>query len=178
MKTKQERQREIEELAEEFRQTPNMILLSFQGLTVAKDWELRRKLQQANVKFRVVKNTLARRAAQGTPVERVSDFFKGMTAIAMSKDDPVSLAKTVTEFAKENVQLQLRAALVEGDPIDPHQIEILAKLPTKTELISKIMFLINASTQRLMAALNGVARNLVVVLSQIRDRKQEQEQSG
>lgn len=174
MKTRIQRQQEIELLAEEFRQAPHLVVLGYQGLTVAKDWALRRKLQQANVRLRVVKNTLARLAARGTPVERLSEHFKGMTAIALTHDDPVALAKILTEFARENTELQFKAALVDGHLIEGRQIEAVAALPSKPELMASVMGLLNAPTRALMSALTGVTRNLLVVLSQIRDQKKQQ----
>jgi large subunit ribosomal protein L10 len=173
MKTREERQQSVDLLSEEFRQTPNLVVMGYQGLTVSKDWDLRRKLQQANIKLRVVKNTLAERAAHGTPVEALSKYFKGMTAVALSKDDPVSLAKILIEFAKDNAQVQFRGALVEGTVISAQEIEAVSKMPSKAELLSKIMFMTKAPTQALVSALSGVARNLVVVLGQIRDKKKE-----
>jgi large subunit ribosomal protein L10 len=120
-----------------------------------------------------VKNTLAQKAAHGTPVEGLSNYFKGMTAVALSTEDPVSLAKILIEFAKDNAQVQFRGGLVEGNVITPRDFEAVAKLPSKTELLSKIMFMTKAPAQALVSAVGGVARNLVVVLAQIRDQKKE-----
>lgn len=174
MKTRQQRHAEMEWLAQAFRETPTIVLLNTQGLTVAKDWELRRRLEKANARFRVVKNTLARLAARGTPVERLSEHFRGMTAIALSKDDPVALMRALTEFARENAQVQFKAALVEGTVVEAPQIPAIATLPSRAELMSQIMFLVQAPTRALMSAITGVARNLVVVLGQIRDQKQQE----
>jgi len=173
MKTRQQRQAEIEWLARAFRETPTVVVLSTQGLSVAKDWELRRRLETANARFRVVKNTLARLAAQGTPVEQLSGHFRGMTAIALGKGDPVALVRALTEFAKENAQVHFKAALVEGTVVEAPQIPAIATLPSRAELMSQIVALVQAPTRALMSAIAGVARNLVVVLGQIRDQKKE-----
>lgn len=179
MKTRQQKQQEIEFLAREFRQSPNIFLLSFEGMSVQKDWELRNKLRAANggIKYRVVKNRLAQKAAQGTPAELLSQQFRGMTAIALSRDEPVTLAKLLTEFSKENPALQLKGAVVEGRLIAVHQIEALANLPTKPQLIAQLLGLMNAQAQQVVTVINSVIRNLVVVLGQIRDQKANQESS-
>lgn len=173
MKTRKQRQAEVEGLARTFREVPTVVLLNMQGLTVAKDWELRRRLQQANARLRVVKNTLARLAARGTPVERLSEHFRGMTAIAFSQDDPVALVRALAEFAKENAQVQFKAALVEGTVVPAAEIPAIAALPSRTELMRQIMLLIQAPTRQVMGAIQGVTRNLVAVLGQIRDQKQQ-----
>jgi large subunit ribosomal protein L10 len=178
MKTRAQRQHEIESLAEEFHRAPHLVILGYQGVTVAKDWILRRKLQQANIRLRVVKNTLARQAARGTPVELLSEHFKGMTAIAFTHDDPVALAKILTEFARENAELQFKAALVEGRPMGAREIEAVATLPSKPELMASLMGLINAPTRSLMSVLTGVTRNLVVLLGQIRDQMKPETESS
>jgi large subunit ribosomal protein L10 len=177
MKTREQKQQEIDMLANEFRQSPNVFLLSFEGMSVEKDWELRGKLRAANggITYRVVKNRLAQKAAQGTPAAALSEQFKGMTAIALSPEEPVTLAKLLTEFAKENPVFQFKGAVVEGRPIAVSQIEALANLPTKPQLIAQIMGLMNIHAQQVVSAVNGVMRNLVVVLGQIRDQKEKNE---
>ncbi|RMG52049.1 MAG: 50S ribosomal protein L10 [Acidobacteria bacterium] len=174
MKTREQKQREIELLADAFRRSPNIFLISFEGLSVAKDWELRRRLRQAangGITYRVVKNRLAQKAAQGTPLEALSDQFRGMTAVALSQDDPVTVAKVLTEFAKENRGLQFKGAIVEGRVIDLEQVKALASLPSRAELLAQIAGLIHLQAQRIVNVINGVTRNLVVVLGQVRDQK-------
>jgi len=175
MKTREQKQQEIDFWANEFRQSINVFLLSFEGLSVSKDWELRGKIRAADggMKYHVVKNRLAQKAAQGTPVEPLSDQFKGMTAIALSPDDPATLAKLLTEFARENPAFRFKGAVVEGRVVGFEQIETIATLPTKPQLMAQIMGMINLHAQHLVNAVNGVMRNLVVVLGQIRDQKSE-----
>lgn len=178
MKTREQKQQEIEFLANEFRQSPNVFLLSFEGMSVAKDWELRSTLRAADggrIKYHVVKNRLAQKAAQGTPVAQLSEQFKGMTAVALSPDDPTSLAKLLTEFAKENPSLQFKGAVVEGRVVGLAQIEAIAHLPSKQQVVAQIMGLIHLHAQQLINVINGVTRNLVVVLGQIRDQKEKNE---
>lgn len=174
MKTRVQKEKEIEVLHREFGESPNALLVGFQGIKVSADERLRRELRQANISYRVVKNTLAIRAASGTPIEQVKGQFEGATAVALSKSDPVALAKLLSKWAKESSVFSFKAAVVEGKAIDVKDIESLSNLPSKEELVSKVMFMVNSSAQRLAVATAGVARNLVVVLDQIRAQKESQ----
>jgi large subunit ribosomal protein L10 len=172
MKTREQKEKAIATLKEEFSNTHNALIVSFKGLTVNKDWELRRALREADLGYRVIKNTLSRIAVEGTPLEPLKEHFTGMTAIAYSAKDPVGLAKVLSGFAKDNAQLTFKAGIVEGRVIKIKDIEALAKMPSKEELISRLMFLINSPAQRLAVALNGVSRNLVVVINEIAKQKE------
>jgi large subunit ribosomal protein L10 len=174
VKTRQEKDTEIEQLQREFLQSPNALLVGFQGIKVADDERLRRELREANLTYRVVKNTLAVRAAEGTPMGQVKESFTGATAIALSPDDPVTLAKVLSKWAKESPVFSFKAGVVEGRVIEVKDIEALANMPSKEELISKVMFLINSSAQRLAVVTAGVARNLAIVIDQVRAQKEEQ----
>jgi len=172
VKTRQQRDQEVENLKREFQEAPNALLVGFQGIKVADDERLRRELRQANLKYRVVKNTLAIRAAEGTPLEQVKQSFIGATAVATSKSDPVTLAKVLSKWAKESPVFSFKAGVVEGRAIDVKDVEALASMPSKEELISKVMFLINSSAQRMAVVTSGVARNLALVLDQVRAQKE------
>src|SRR5215468_9010139 len=166
MKTKEQKQQDIAQLKDEFGAADNALIVNFQGLTVEKDWELRRALEKAELNYRVVKITV-----EGTPLEPLKDHFIGMTAVAYSEKDPVGLAKVLCKFAKENAQLKFKAGIVEGRVINVKDVDALAALPSKEELISKLMFLLNSPAQRIATVVNGVARNLAVVIKQIADQK-------
>ena len=172
MKTRAQKEQEIEVLRKEFQESPNALLVGFQGIKVGDDERLRRELRQANLTYRVVKNTLAIRAAEGTPMEPVKNNFTGATAIALSKNDPVTLAKVLSKWAKESPVFSFKAGVVEGRVIEVKDIEALSNMPSKEELVSKIMFLINSSAQRLASVTGGVARNLAVVIDQVRAQKE------
>jgi len=178
VKTKEQRNQEIAELQSEFSESPNALLLGFQGLKVEDDEKLRRELRQANLKYRVVKNTLAVRASEGTAIAQVKDRFVGPTAIALSPNDPVTMAKILSRWAKDSPVFTFKAGIVEGRVIAVKDIEALSNLPSKEELISKIMFLLNSSAQRLAAATSGVSRNLALVLEQIRAQKEKGNDAG
>src|SRR5262245_15353264 len=172
MKTREQKEQGIALLKEEFIKTENALVVSFQGLTVEKDYELRKTLREANLSYRVVKNTLSRRAVEGTPLESLKDSFVGMSAIAYSENDPISIAKVLSKFAKENPQIVFKAGVVEGRAINVKDISALASMPSKEELVSKLMFLLNAQAQRLATVIQAVPRNLAIVINEISKQKE------
>jgi large subunit ribosomal protein L10 len=161
-----EKQKEIEHLNEAFKNNRNLFLAGFQGLTVSQDTELRRAIRSTGSQYQVVKNTLAQKASQETPAEPLKEKFTGSTAIAFNDKDPVALAKALSTFAKTNPLFVFKAGVVEGRVVHLSDLEQIANLPSKEELISKLMFLINSQAQRLATALAAVPRNLAVVLDQ------------
>ena len=173
MKTRKEKQEDLEALAEQFKNANAAMLVSFKKMTVAKDQELRRQLREAGVSYSVVKNTLARKAAAGTPLEPLADEFKGVTAVALSTTDPVGLSKAISKFTKANAEIfSFKVGLVEGKVVELKEVEAIASLPSREELISKMLFLINAQAQRLVTVIQAVPRNLAVVMDQIRAQKE------
>jgi large subunit ribosomal protein L10 len=172
MKTKKQKQQDLEALTEQFRNAKSAILVGFQRMTVPKDQELRNQLREAGVSYSVVKNTLARKAAEGTALEKTTDQFKGVTAVALSSADPVALSKAISKFSKANPDIfTFKTGVVEGKVVALPDIEAIASLPSREELISKIMFLINCQAQRLVTVLSAVPRNLAVVIKQIGEQK-------
>ena len=171
MKSKGKKKEELDALKKELGEVKNMFVAQFKGMTVAQDTELRHKIRETKSKYRVVKNTLAKKAAEGTPVEGVAKSFDGSTAIAYNVSDPVSLAKALTAYAKTNPLFVFKAGMVEGRVINLADIANVAAMPSKEELIAKVLFLLNAPAQRLAVALNGVARNLAVVINQAVEQK-------
>jgi large subunit ribosomal protein L10 len=171
MKSKGKKKEELDELKKDLLEAKNLFVTQFQGMTVAQDTELRIKIRETKSKYRVVKNTLAKKAADGTPAQSVAKAFDGSTAIAYNANDPVSLAKALTAYAKNNPLFVFKAGMVEGRVINLADVAIIAAMPSKEELIAKLLFLINAPAQRLAIAVNGVARNLAVVLKQAVEQK-------
>ena len=142
------------------------ILTRFTGLNVEKMTLLRRELRKAAVNYQVVKNTLAELAGTGTPAEGVLRNLKGTNSIAYTQTDPVALAKALTKIAKDVPAFQFKSGVVEGKVISIAEIKQLAEMPSKEELISKIMFLLNAPAQRIAMALNALPRNVAVTVSE------------
>ena len=175
MKTRKQKQEDLDALAEQFKNANAAMLVSFKKMTVAKDQELRRQLREAGVTYSVVKNTLARKAAAGTPLEPLADEFKGVTGVALSTTDPVGLSKAISKFTKANAEVfSFKVGLVEGKVLELKQVEAIANLPSREELISKMLFLINAQAQRLVTVIQAVPRNLAVVMDQVRAQKEAQ----
>lgn len=172
MKTRERKQADLNALAEELGNSKSAMIVSFNKLTVSKDQEFRHQLRDAGAQYQVVKNTLARLAVKGTPYENASEHFKGVTAIAWTQNDPVVLSKTVSKFVKDNADLySFKAGIVEGRVVDLKQVEAIASLPSKEELISKLLFVLNAQAQRIVTVINAVPRNLAIVIKQIGDAK-------
>src|SRR5712692_7483096 len=136
------------------------------GITIEDDTKLRRAVQAAGGKYKVVKNTLAERAGAGTSAENLLKNLSGTNSIAYTAADPVALAKALTKVAKDVPAFQFKSGVVEGRVISIAEIQQLANLPSKEELISKIMFLLNAPAQRIAMALNALPRNLAVTVSE------------
>jgi len=166
MKKRSEKQEDLDKLKIALAKVSSVILTTFQGITVEDDTKLRRAVQAAGGKYQVVKNTLAERAGSGTPAEGLLKNLTGTNSIAYTNTDPVALAKALTKVAKDVPAFQFRAGLVEGRVISIAEIQQLANLPSKEELLSKIMFLLNAPAQRLAVTLNALPRNIAVVVSE------------
>ena len=173
MKTRKQKQEDLNALTEQFQNSNAALVIGFNKLTVAKDQELRNQLRDAGAKYKVVKNKLAIKAIEGTPFEGATEHFKGVSAIAFSEGDPVQLSKTLSKIVKDNGDIfNFKVGIVEGKVVDLKQVESLANLPSKEELIAKIMFLINAQAQRLATVINAVPRNLAIVVNQVAEQKQ------
>ena len=166
MKKKSEKQQDLDKLKTELGKVSTVILSTFQGISVEDDTKLRRAVQAAGGKYKVVKNTLAELASTGTPAAGVLKGLKGTNSIAYTETDPVALAKALTKIAKDVPAFQFRSGVVEGKVISIVEIKQLAEMPSKEELISKIMFLLNAPAQRIATALNALPRNLAVTVSE------------
>src|SRR5277367_5554534 len=166
MKKRSEKQADLDTLKTELAKVSTVILTTFQGITVEQDTKLRRAVQAAGGQYQVVKNTLAELAGTGTPAEGVLKNLKGTHSIAFTQTDPVALAKALTKIAKDVPAFQFKSGVVEGRVISIAEIQQLANLPSKEELLSKIMFLLNAPAQRIAMALNALPRNLAVTVDE------------
>lgn len=173
MKTRKTKQDDLNALTERFQNSNTALVIGFNKLTVTKDQELRDQLRAIGAKYQVVKNTIASKAVEGTNFEGATEHFKGMTGVAFHDNDPVTLSKTLSKFVKDNGEIySFKVGVVEGRVIDINGIQEIASLPSREELISKILFLINCQAQRLVTVINAVPRNLAVVVKQIGDQKE------
>ncbi len=166
MKKKEDKQKDLEALRKDLRASKNLFVTGYEKLRVEQDFELRKTIRAAGGKYRVIKNNIAEKAAEGTPAEDVLKNLRGMTSMAYTTSDPVALAKALTTYAKANPTFTFKAGLVEGRVIDVKMIGDLANMPSKEEILSKLLFLINAPAQRLASAIGAVGRNLAVIVDQ------------
>lgn len=174
MKSRETKQRDLDALTASLANSKSTMVVSFSKLTVNKDQEFRSSLREAGAKYQVVKNTLARIAVKGTDFEQASEHFKGVTALAWTENDPVVLSKAIAKFMKENADIYtFKTGVVDGKLVDLLQVTAIASLPSKEELISKLLYVINAQAQRLVTVINAVPRDLAVVIKQIGDKAPE-----
>jgi large subunit ribosomal protein L10 len=166
MKKKSDKEKDLEALKKDFEKAQNIFVTSFEKLTVQQDFELRKTVRGAGGNYKVVKNNLAAKASEGTAAEDIMNKLVGMTSMAYTTKDPVALAKALTGYAKTNPTFTFKAGMVEGRVIDVKSIQELASLPSREEILSKVLYLIQASAQRLVVTLSGVGRNLAVVVDQ------------
>ena len=173
--TKAKKQEQVEKLSQDLKSVSNVVVATYTKLTVAQDYELRKALRGVGARYQVVKNTLAEKAAKGTRVEGALKDLAGVTSIAYTTGDPVAMAKALTKYAKDTPDFTFKVGVVEGRVVSIKEIESLATMPSKEELMSKLLFLINAPAQRLATAVNAVPRNLAVVVNQAVEQKKFKE---
>ena len=166
MKDRKKKQVELETLRSALQEAQNVFVTGFSKLTVAQDFELRKSVRGAGGMYHVIKNTIAEKASAGLASEAVLKGLKGVSAVAYTKGDPVALAKALTAYAKTNPTFTFKAGLVEGRAINLADIQELASMPPKEEVFAKLLYVINAPAQKLVTAINGVGRNLAVVIDQ------------
>lgn len=175
---KEGKQQKAEELRQELLNARAVILSGFEGITVSQDYELRRKLAGAGAKYRVAKNSIIERAVEGTSVEEAAAALKGTTSLAYTEGDPVSLAKAITAYAKENAVLVFKAGVVEGRVINLGEMNAIATLPSRETLLAKALFLINSPAQRTVTVLSAVSRNLAYIIQQAVEQNKFKEAAG
>ena len=162
-----EKAQAISELSEGIGNATNAFLMSFKGITVPQVTELRRQVREAGSEYLVVKNTLALIAVKDSPLVALKDQFSGETAVAFNKTDAVVLAKALTKFAKDVPTVQFKGAMLNGQIVPATQIQAIAALPSRDELLSKLLYLMQHPIRGLAIVLNANIRNLAVVLDQV-----------
>src|SRR5262245_56318370 len=166
-----QKQEQVAELKDKLGRASSVIVADYRGLDVSSVSQLRAKLRAAgSCEYRVVKNSILRRASEGTGVASIATHFKGPTALAMAFGDPVGLARTLSDFAKTHQVFQLKAGWLEGKALDKGEIATLATLPSLDELRGKLVGLLQAPAQKLAAVLLAPAAQLAL-LSEARSRK-------
>ncbi len=166
MKKRRDKEKDVEALQTQLAQVSTVILTTFQGIKVEEDTRLRRAVEAAGGGYKVIKNTVAERAAQGTPAEPLLRGLEGTNSIAFTNSDPVTLARALSKIAKEVPAFQFKAGLVEGRVLSIEELQQLAQLPSREELLGKVMFLLQAPARGIAAALAALPRNLAITVNE------------
>lgn len=166
MKDKDQKAKDLEALRKELEQKPSIFVTGYEKMTVSQDYDLRKTVRGAGGNYKIVKNNIAAKASEELPSKDVLGDLKGMTSLAFTTGDPVQLAKALVAYAKTNPAFTFKAGFVEGRVVEVKNIQDLANMPSKEEIYAKLLFLVNATAQRLVTALSGAGRNVAVVIDQ------------
>jgi len=170
--SRQQKEQMLESYREGVAKAPHVYLVDYKGVTVTQVSELRNKVREVGGRYEVVKNRLVLRVIGGEALEELGDQFHGPTAVAYGTEDPVGLAKAVTEFAKDVPAIEIKGGLVEGQPVAAEEVREIAQLPSREELLSKLVFLLQSPISSFVRTLAALPREFVVVLEQVRQKKE------
>lgn len=168
----EQKQKIVEELAEKFKKSKVLIVTDYKGLNVTTLNDLRRKLRESDIEYRVVKNTLLARASDDTDVSKIKDSFKGPSAIAMSFEDPVAPAKVLTKFAEENKKLEIKIGVMGNRVLSLDDIKALSSLPAREVVLAQLLSAMNAVPTGLVSALSNIPRKMINVVQAIKEQKE------
>jgi large subunit ribosomal protein L10 len=166
-----EKETKVKEVQEKFEKSVAVVLADYRGLNVQEVTELRKRLRQAGIEYKVIKNTLTSRAAKAAKIEGLDQYLSGPTAIAFSYNDPVTPAKVLASFAKEFKKLELKGGVLEGRAINSQSVKSLADLPSREALLSQVAGMLQSPMRGLVTVLSGPLRNVTYALEAIRKQK-------
>ena len=166
-----EKQQQIVDLNKEFRSAVNAYLVEFTGMNVSQVDSLRRRTREASARYRVVKNRLALRAAEGTPMAAQAELFDGPTAVAYTGEDPVALAKILADFEKKS-SLKVKGMVIDGKPMPASALQEIVSLPTRPEIISQFAGMLLSPLQKFVTMLKSPIRDFASALHQLAEKKQ------
>ena len=168
----EKKQEIVQEIHEKFARSKIVIVTDYKGLDVATISDLRRKLREADIEYRVVKNTLLARASEGTDAEAIKDDFKGPSGVALSYDDPVAPAKVLTQFAKENNKLEIKVGVMGNSVLSVDDIKALSALPSREVLLGQLLSVMVAVPTSFVRVLNAVPQKFLYALQAIKEQKE------
>lgn len=168
---KEEKTRIVSEFQDKFAKATGVIFTDYKGLTVQEISEFRKQLREASLEYKVVKNTLAKRASEGTPVEAVKNTFRGPVGVAISYKDPALLAKKVLEFVKANEKLKIKGGIIEGKACGAEEIKAISELPSRETLLAMFIGAMQSPLSKLAAALNATLVQFVYVMESLKKTK-------
>lgn len=168
----QEKQAAVAEVVDKMKRAQSLVVLDYRGLTVSEVSDLRSKFREAGVEYKVIKNNMLKRAADELKIEGIDDYFKGPTAVAFGYEDPVAPAKILCKFVKDVNKTEIKGGLLDGKAMDSEGIQSLSKLPSKEELLAKMLGSLNAPITNFALALSAIPRGLACALKAVADQKQ------
>ena len=168
----QAKQAAVADVVDKMQRAQSVVVLDYRGLTVAEVSDLRSKFREAGVEYKVIKNNMLKRAAEELKIEGVEDYFKGPTAVAFGFEDPVAPAKILCKFVKDAGKTEIKGGILAGQAMDAKKVESLSKLPSKEELIAKMMGSLNAPITIFALALQAIPRGLACALKAVAEQKQ------
>ena len=157
---------------------PNVFLVKYQGITVPQVTDLRTRVRESGGHYEVVKNRIVLRVLDGSALEGLKEHFEGPTAVAYNEDDPVALAKVLTDFAKEVPAIEFKDGLVDGQVVEAEEVKQIAALPSREALMAKLLFLLQSPITGFVRVMAALPREFVTVLDQVRQEKEKQEAGG
>ena len=163
----------VEQLYKSFSEAEIALMVDYKGLDVKALTKLRKEMREAGFEFKVAKNTLFKKASEKTDSKDLADFFKGPNAIAFSNSDPISPAKILVDFAKNNEKLEIKVAAMNGKLLTADDVKKLASMPSRQELLAQFLSVLNAVPTSFVRVISGVQQNFLNVLNAVKDKKEE-----